>query len=97
MDEHNAHVKSVTPPRDYYTMELSEGWTPLCKMLGVPEPDEPFPRANDAEAVDGLASRILAEAAVIWGAILAGVGVVAYGTWRTWAAGMLPLPVLGTK
>ncbi len=26
---------------------MQEGWEPLCKFLGVPVPDEPFPRAND--------------------------------------------------
>ena len=28
----------------------ADGWAPLCAFLGVPEPDEPFPRINDTEA-----------------------------------------------
>ena len=63
MDEHNAYVKSVTPPERFHMMELSEGWAPLCKILNKPVPDEPFPRANDAEAVEGVNADILKEAA----------------------------------
>jgi hypothetical protein len=27
----------------------ADGWTPLCAALGVPVPDEPFPRVNTRE------------------------------------------------
>jgi len=26
--------------------EVSQGWGPLCRFLGVPVPDEPFPKTN---------------------------------------------------
>lgn len=91
MDEHNAHVEAATPPANFHSMELSEGWAPLCEMLGVPVPDEPFPRANDAEAVDGLAAQILKEAGLIWGGIFAVAGVVGYGALWAWRGGMLPV------
>ncbi len=28
-------------------MQVKEGWEPLCKFLGVPVPDVPFPNVND--------------------------------------------------
>lgn len=28
------------------TYDVAEGWGPLCAFLGVPVPDEPFPRTN---------------------------------------------------
>jgi Sulfotransferase domain len=28
----------------------SDGWEPLCELLGVAAPDTPFPHLNDAEA-----------------------------------------------
>ena len=31
-------------------MEIGQGWEPLCEFLGVPVPDEPFPRSNDRQA-----------------------------------------------
>jgi Sulfotransferase domain len=42
MDEHNQYVRGVTPPEKFHMMELSEGWAPLCKILGTSIPDEPF-------------------------------------------------------
>jgi hypothetical protein len=27
---------------------VKEGWGPLCEFLGVEEPDQPFPRLNEA-------------------------------------------------
>ena len=88
MDEHNAHVKSVTPASKFHSMEISEGWAPLCKILDVPIPDEPFPRANDAEAVDGLALQVFKEAGLIWGGIFAVTGVVGYGALWAWKRGI---------
>jgi hypothetical protein len=29
--------------------EPKEGWEPLCKFLGKPVPDQPFPHINDSE------------------------------------------------
>jgi len=81
MDEHNDYVRQVTPPAKFHMMELRDGWRPLCEMLNLDVPDEPFPRANDAEAVEGLAGQILVEAGSRWGIILAIVGLVGYAGW----------------
>ncbi|KAG9252562.1 uncharacterized protein F5Z01DRAFT_676037 [Emericellopsis atlantica] len=89
MDEHNAYVKSVTPPDKFHMMELSEGWAPLCAMLHKPIPDEPFPRANDAEAVEGVNKDILKEAGGRWGVILAVTGALGYGALWVWRSGLL--------
>ena len=88
MDEHNEHVKKVTPPEKFHMMELSEGWEPLCKTLNLPVPDEPFPRANDAEAVEGLEGQILKEAGSRWAVIFAVAGGVGYGAWWLWKTSM---------
>jgi hypothetical protein len=47
-------------------MDLSQGWAPLCDVLGLPVPAKPFPRANDADAVKGLELQILREAGLRW-------------------------------
>jgi hypothetical protein len=86
MDEHNEYVKEVTPPAKFHMMELSEGWAPLCKILGKPTPDEPFPRANDAAAIEGLAGQIFIEAGSRWAGIFAITGVLAYSAWWVWKA-----------
>jgi hypothetical protein len=41
-------VKRHVPPERLLIYEVGQGWGPLCAFLGVPEPDEPFPRLNDA-------------------------------------------------
>ncbi|MGH2346345.1 MAG: sulfotransferase [Chloroflexota bacterium] len=29
--------------------DVKQGWEPLCRFLGAPVPDKPFPRLNDTE------------------------------------------------
>jgi hypothetical protein len=46
-ERHNEEVRRRVPPERLLVYEVKEGWGPLCDFLGVPEPDEPFPRLND--------------------------------------------------
>jgi hypothetical protein len=46
-ERHNEEVKRRVPQDRLLVYEVREGWGPLCEFLGVPEPDEPFPRLND--------------------------------------------------
>jgi hypothetical protein len=45
---HSEDVKRRVPPGQLLVYDAGQGWGPLCEFLGVPEPDEPFPRLNDA-------------------------------------------------
>lgn len=89
MDEHNEYVKQVTPPAQFHMMALSDGWAPLCDVLKLPVPDEPFPRANDAEAVEGLNKEILKEAGSRWAGIVAVTGGLVYGVSWLWKSGIV--------
>ena len=84
MNEHNQYVKEVTPSERFHMMELSEGWAPLCKVLKAPIPTEPFPRANDAEAIQGLAGKIFIEAISRWMVILIATSFIGFGAWWSW-------------
>ena len=44
---HIDEVRSVIPTHQLLVYEVKEGWAPLCEFLGVPVPDDPFPRTND--------------------------------------------------
>ena len=44
---HNDAVKAVIPEHKLLIFQVKEGWGPLCAFLGVPEPDDLFPRTND--------------------------------------------------
>jgi hypothetical protein len=47
-ERHNEEIKRRVPPERLLVYEVREGWGPLCEFLGVPEPEVPFPRLNDA-------------------------------------------------
>lgn len=45
-ERHNASVRAAAPPGRLIEWQPGTGWQPLCEALGVPVPDEPFPRTN---------------------------------------------------
>jgi hypothetical protein len=49
-NRHNDEVKRKVPAERLIVHEVKEGWAPLADMLGVPEPDAPFPRLNDKDS-----------------------------------------------
>ena len=46
--KHIEEVKSVVPADRLLVYEITEGWGPLCRFLGVEEPNEPFPKTNES-------------------------------------------------
>lgn len=52
-------VKSTVPPEKLLVFDVKEGWEPLCKFLGVPVPDEPFPNVNDREEIKKDMNKVL--------------------------------------
>lgn len=41
--------------------EVKQGWEPLCKFLGLPVPDKPFPRVNSREETKELLAGMMAQ------------------------------------
>jgi hypothetical protein len=48
-ERHNEQVRRDAPADRLLEWRATDGWEPLCTALGVPEPDEPFPRVNTRE------------------------------------------------
>jgi sulfotransferase family protein len=46
-NEHNDEVRRTVPAGRLLEYEVGEGWEPLCAFLGVPVPEQDFPRLND--------------------------------------------------
>lgn len=46
---HNEEVMRAIPRDRLLVFNPVEGWAPLCRFLGVAEPDEPFPKRNTTE------------------------------------------------
>ncbi|KAF7536873.1 hypothetical protein G7054_g4141 [Neopestalotiopsis clavispora] len=59
LEAHHNKVRSLVPKERLLEMDLKDGWEPLCKFLDLPVPDESFPRANDGQAADQFATRVL--------------------------------------
>ena len=57
-ERHNAEVRAAIPPERLLVWQVSDGWEPICERLGLPVPDEPFPRMNTSDEFQAfLASR----------------------------------------
>lgn len=48
-ERHNRSVLETAPKDRLIVWQAGEGWEPICVALGVPVPDEPFPRTNTKE------------------------------------------------
>lgn len=51
---HEAEVKRAIPAHRLLVFNVAEGWDPLCRFLGVPVPETPFPRTNSTEEFQAL-------------------------------------------
>lgn len=52
-NDHMAWLEKHVPKQKLFFYDVKDGWEPLCKILGVPVPEDvPFPRLNDAKAIE---------------------------------------------
>lgn len=64
----NEEVKQSVPAEKLLVFEPKQGWEPLCKFLGKPVPDQPFPHVNDTQAFKDMVAFVRIRTAVIqWG------------------------------
>lgn len=47
IERHNSEVRRAIPRERLLEFEVGQGWEPLCAFLGVPVPDQEFPRTNE--------------------------------------------------
>lgn len=48
-ERHNREVQERVPPDRLLVFRVQEGWEPLCKFLGCPVPQVPFPHLNEGK------------------------------------------------
>jgi sulfotransferase family protein len=48
-ERNNAEVRAKIPKHRLLEYKPGDGWEPLCKALGVPVPNEPYPKTNTRE------------------------------------------------
>lgn len=51
-ERRNQRVIDELPRERLLVFSPKEGWEPLCSFLGVPVPDEPFPRVNSRDEIE---------------------------------------------
>jgi hypothetical protein len=54
-ERHNADVRAKADPARLVEWTTGDGWEPICKALGVPVPDDPFPHVNTTEEFRAMA------------------------------------------
>ncbi|KAL6806999.1 P-loop containing nucleoside triphosphate hydrolase protein [Trichoderma sp. SZMC 28013] len=86
---HNEWVRNHVPQDRLLTMDLKEGWEPLAKFLNKAVPNEPFPHANDGEAMQKFAKGVFRTAMLIWLGILGGAGLLAWVGMAVWRRSLL--------
>jgi hypothetical protein len=57
---HNDKVVRTVPSERLLVYEVSQGWAPLCKFLGMGVPETPFPKVNSTQEFKELANRFMA-------------------------------------
>ncbi|OIW30744.1 hypothetical protein CONLIGDRAFT_289643 [Coniochaeta ligniaria NRRL 30616] len=83
--KHEDHLRGVVPKDRLFWYNVSEGWEPLCKILGVPVPDRPFPHNNSRKEAASTYRELILAGVVSW---LFMLSVMSLLVWTLW--GKLP-------
>jgi len=71
-------VVQHVPADRLLVFEVKQGWSPLCKFLGVPEPEQPFPNLNDTQEQLERLGKVKKFCFVMWSVAIAAVGTAGY-------------------
>jgi len=78
---HIKWVKEIVPEDRLFFVDVKDGWEPLCRALGKPIPNVPYPRINDKEAVEELSKKIIIKGLTRWAFILGTIGIGGLAAW----------------
>jgi len=71
-------VIQEVPADRLLVFEVKQGWEPLCKFLGLPQPEGPFPNTNDTKEQQGRLTTMKTICFFLWSLTAASVGAAAY-------------------
>jgi hypothetical protein len=78
-ERHIEHLKKVVPKEKLFFFDVRDGWEPLCAILNKPVPkDEPFPKMNDAQAIEEFMKRSVQRGLMAWAGIFLTLGAAGY-------------------
>jgi len=59
-EQRNAVIRQAIPEQRLLVYEVRQGWEPLCDFLGLPIPEEKYPRVNSREETERMLGTIIA-------------------------------------
>merc|ERR1719233_307699 len=71
-------VMAEVPSDRLLVFEVKQGWDPLCRFLGVPQPETPFPHTNDTKAQEERLQSMKKFCFFLWSLTFAAAGTGAY-------------------
>ena len=80
-EAHARRVRSVVPEARLLEFQAADGYGPLCRFLGQPIPDEPYPHLNDTKFMVKLGSVGVLFGVIIWIIIWSAGFALAYCAW----------------
>jgi len=57
-ERNTAEVKAAIPPERLLVYHVGDGWEPLCRFLGKPVPETPYPHRNSGEDFHAMVARV---------------------------------------
>jgi hypothetical protein len=81
LQRHEEHLREVVPPERLFWYRVSDGWGPLCEILGVPIPARPFPHNNSRKDAEKVYRDLVLIGFVSWVLVLTLVGTLAWYCW----------------
>ncbi|KAF2084896.1 hypothetical protein K490DRAFT_48111 [Saccharata proteae CBS 121410] len=79
-NNHYKKIREMTPKDQLLELHFGDGWEPLCKFLGVPVPDTPWPHSNDSSVFQN--RHIYAQRWLVL--LLIGLATMGFVAWYTW-------------
>jgi len=71
-------VLESVPQDRLLVWHAKDGWAPLCKFLGVPQPSVPFPNVNDTPSMQRMVRNFKRARNLFWSLLFGGVAVGLY-------------------
>lgn len=84
LETHEAFLRRVVPSERLFFYRVRDGWGPLCELLKVPVPAQPFPYNNKPEDVRAVKRLVVGAGSVAWGVIFSGAFTCTWYAWRLW-------------
>ncbi|KAJ4394786.1 hypothetical protein N0V93_004006 [Gnomoniopsis smithogilvyi] len=79
---HLEYLEDVVPKEKLFYYTVKDGWGPLCEILELPIPDEPFPRLNDAKDFQVMFQKLALQGLLRWVMVFSGIIVaIVFAYW----------------